>query len=109
MSVRSSILFSILTAASVSPLLGQSLAPDIDRGVAATLWVLPASFLRELDLELFATGAIDRRQDLHAATGAAITLRLELLRVPLRVAYQIARRVRDDEALTQLVGFALEL
>ncbi len=81
----------------------------LDRGVAATLWVLPASFLRELDLELFATGAIDRRQDLHAATGAAITLRLELLRVPLRVAYQIARRVRDDDALTQLVGFALEL
>lgn len=37
MSVRSSILFSILTAASVSPLLGQSLAPDIDRGVAAVL------------------------------------------------------------------------
>jgi hypothetical protein len=81
----------------------------IDRGVAATFWVLPASFLRELDLELFATGAIDRRQDLHAATGAALTLRLELLRVPLRVVYQIARRVRDDDALTQLVGFALEL
>ena len=81
----------------------------IDRGVAATFWVLPASFLRELDLELFATGAIDRRQDLHAATGAVLTLRLELLRVPLSVAYQIARRVRDDDALTQLVGFALEL
>ena len=81
----------------------------IDRGVAATLWVLPASFLRELDLELFAAGAIDRREDLHAAAGAEISARLQLLRVPLRVAYQIARRVRDDDALTQLVGFALEL
>lgn len=81
----------------------------IDRGVAATLWVLPASFLRELDLELFATGAVDRRRDLHAAAGATISLRLSLLRVPLRVAYQIARRVRDDDALTQLVGLGFEL
>jgi hypothetical protein len=81
----------------------------IDRGVAATLGFLPASFLRELDLELFATGAFDRRRDLHAAAGAAITLRLELVRVPLLVAYQIARRVRDDDALTQLVGLAIDL
>jgi hypothetical protein len=81
----------------------------LDRGVAATLWVLPASFLRELDLELFATGAFDRRGDLHAAAGAAISLRFALLRVPLLVAYQIARRVRDDDALTQLVGFAIDL
>ena len=81
----------------------------LDRGVAATLWILPASFLRELDVELFATGALDRRRDLHAATGATITLRLELLRVPLLVAYQIARRIRDDDALTQLVGLAIDL
>jgi len=81
----------------------------IDRGVAATLWVLPASFLRQLDLELFATGAVDRRRDLHAAAGATISLRISLLRLPLRVAYQIARRVRDDDALTQLLGFAIDL
>jgi hypothetical protein len=81
----------------------------IDRGVAATLGFLPASFLRELDLELFATGAFDRRRELHAAAGAAIALRIALLRVPLLVAYQIARRVRDDEALTQLVGLAIDL
>jgi len=29
--------------------------------------------------------------------------------VPLFVAYQIARRVRDDDALTQLVGVTGEL
>jgi len=81
----------------------------IDRGVAATLWVFPASFVRELDFELFATGAIDRRNNLHAATGAAISLRMALFRVPLLVAYQIARRVRDDDALTQLVGLAIDL
>jgi amidohydrolase len=37
MSVRSSALVSILTTILVSPLIGQSLAPDIDRGVAAVL------------------------------------------------------------------------
>lgn len=81
----------------------------IDRGVAATLRVLPASFVRELELELFASGALDHRRDLHAAAGAAITLRLVAFRVPIVVAYQVARRVRDDEALTQLVGLALGL
>jgi hypothetical protein len=81
----------------------------IDRGVAATLRVLPASFVRELDLELFASAALDHRRDLHAAGGAAITLRLVAFRVPMLVAYQIARRARDDEALTQLVGLALGL
>jgi hypothetical protein len=81
----------------------------IDRGTAATLGFLPASFLRELDVELFATGAVDRRRDLHAAAGAVVSVRLALLRVPLRVAYQIARRLRDDDALTQRVGLVLEV
>jgi len=81
----------------------------IDRGVAATLGFLPASFVRELDLELFATGAYDRRGALHAALGASIALRISLLRVPLLVEYQLARRVRDDDALTQRVGLAIEL
>lgn len=81
----------------------------IDRGVAATLWVLPASFVRQLDLELFASAAIDHRHDLHAAAGAAISLRIVMLRVPALVGYQVARRVRDDEAVTQLVGLALGL
>jgi hypothetical protein len=44
-----------------------------------------------------------RRGDLLGAPGLA------LLRVPLLVAYQIAPRVRDDDALTQLVGLALDL
>jgi len=81
----------------------------IDRGVAATLGFLPASFLREIDLELFATGALDRRGAQHAAAGAQVALRFTLFRVPLFVAYQIARRVRDDDALTQLVGVTGEL
>jgi hypothetical protein len=81
----------------------------IDRGVAATLWVLPATFLRELDLELFATGAVDDRYQRHAAGGAAVSLRLALFRLPLIITYQIARRAKDDDALVQLVGIAPDL
>jgi hypothetical protein len=81
----------------------------IDRGTAATLGVLPASFLSQLDLELFADAALDRSQDLHAAVGAAATARFTLLRFPLQVVYQLARRVRDDDAVTQLVGLTLGL
>jgi hypothetical protein len=81
----------------------------IDKGVAATLWVLPASFVRELDFELFASGAVDRHHDQHAAVGGAVELRINLFRLPLLVIYQIARRVRDDDALTQLVGIGPDL
>ncbi|HEU4729104.1 MAG TPA: WD40 repeat domain-containing protein [Kofleriaceae bacterium] len=81
----------------------------IDRGTAATFGFLPASFLRQIDLELFAAGAIDRAQELHAAAGAAVTAQFTLLRIPLRVSYQLARRLRDDEALTQLVGAGVGL
>jgi len=81
----------------------------IDRGVGATLGFLPASFLREIDLELFATGALDALRHQHAAGGAVVSLRFTLFRAPLLVAYQIARRVRDDRALTQLVGLTVDL
>src|SRR5262249_46621562 len=66
----------------------------IDRGTAATFGFLPASFLSELDFELFATGALDSRQDQHAAAGAMASLRFTLFRVPLVGAYRIARRPR---------------
>lgn len=81
----------------------------IDRGQAATFGVLPATFIRELDVQLFAAGAIDQRRQVHAAGGAKLTLRIELLRVPLAIVYQVARRVRDDDALTQLIGLAFDL
>ena len=76
----------------------------IDRGTAA-LWFLPACYLRQLDLELFAAGAIDKANDKHYAVGAAITVQMQFLRIPLGIRYQIARRLIDDEALTQFVGF----
>ncbi len=81
----------------------------IDRGIASTLWILPSSFVSEVDLELFGAAAYDRERDLHAAVGGAITLRISLFRLPLLFTYQIARRVRDDDAITQLFGFAPDL
>ena len=80
----------------------------IDRGVASA-WFLPAHYLRQLDLELFAAGAITDREDKHYDVGAAATLRLQFLRIPLAVTYQIARRLVDDEALTQFVGIGPDL
>jgi hypothetical protein len=76
----------------------------IDRGVAATARLLPASFLREVDLELFGAGAVDSAGATHAAAGGAVTLRLEALRIPLVLTYQLARRFADDRAITQLFG-----
>ena len=81
----------------------------IDRGAAATLGFLPASFVRELDFALFATGAVDRAAAQHAAAGGAITLNFVLLRFPLLLDYQIARRVRDDDAVTQRIGIGFAL
>jgi hypothetical protein len=81
----------------------------IDRGYAATFGFLPASYLSQIDFELFAAGAMDQREQLHAAAGAAIDMRITLLRFPLLVIYQVARRLRDDEAITQLVGLGLGL
>ncbi len=81
----------------------------IDRGVATTLWWLPASFVRQIDLELFGAGARDGDHHQHAAAGAAISLHLDFLRAPLVLKYQIARRLRDDDALTQLVALGPDL
>jgi hypothetical protein len=81
----------------------------VDRGYAATFGFLPASFVRELDFELFAAGAIDRAGAQHAAVGARLTLSFVLLRFPLLLDYQLARRVRDDDAVTQRVGIGFPL
>jgi hypothetical protein len=76
----------------------------IDRGYAATFRVLPTTFVRQLDFELFGAGALDNASRRHEAVGGSLTLRIQLLRVPLVIRYQLARRLLDDNALTQLVG-----
>jgi hypothetical protein len=81
----------------------------VDRGSLSSLWILPASFLRQIDLELFASGASDGRSDApHAAGGGAVTFELALWRVPFSVRYQIARRIEDDHALAQILAVAVD-
>jgi len=80
----------------------------IDRGTAHVLF-LPACYLRQLDLELFGAGAIDKSATKHYDVGGALTLHFQFLRIPLLVQYQIARRLVDDKALTQFVGLGPDI
>ena len=84
----------------------------IDRGLPS-LGFLPATFISELELELFLAGAALRPElsadDYHAAAGAALTLHLSLFRVPLAIQYQASRRLTDDRGFLQLVGFGPDL
>jgi hypothetical protein len=79
----------------------------VDRGAASTFYLFPASFLREFDLEVFASAAVDesrggRRE--HAAGGVAVSAQVSAFRIPLTLTYQVARRLSDDDAWTQLIG-----
>jgi hypothetical protein len=80
----------------------------IDRGTAHLLF-LPAFYLRQLDLELFGAGAIDKSATKHYDVGGALTLHLQFLRIPLLLQYQLARRLVDDKALTQFVGLGADI
>jgi hypothetical protein len=84
----------------------------VDRGVTNT-WFLPASYVRQIDVELFAAAWYDLDPDharaRHEAVGGALTLRLALFRLPLAIQYQLARRVSDDEAFVHVFGFAPDL
>ena len=76
-----------------------------DRGAAA-LWVLPAVYVRELDVELFGDGAVDAANNTHGAAGGALTLRFAIWRFAFAVSYQVARRFADDHAISQLISVA---
>jgi hypothetical protein len=80
----------------------------IDRGNAHT-WFLPACYFRQIDLELFGSGAVTDGDDHHFAVGSAVTFRIQFLRIPLAITYQLARRLRDDRALTQFVGIGPDI
>jgi hypothetical protein len=84
----------------------------IDRGTP-NLAFLPATFIRELELELFAAGCYIRpglaADSRHIAGGAAVTLHFALFRIPLALQYQISKRITDDEGMLQLVGFGPDI
>ncbi|HEX3697877.1 MAG TPA: hypothetical protein VH374_21060 [Polyangia bacterium] len=75
----------------------------IDRGWSSSLWVLPAFFISQIDLELFGAGARAQDNRDRLAVGGALTLRTTLWVVPLNLQYQLARRLTDDRALTHLI------
>jgi hypothetical protein len=74
----------------------------IDRGWASTLWVLPALFVRQLDLSLFTSLASANGR--HQAAGGALTLGIVIWQIPFGVTYQLARRLTDDHAIAQFVS-----
>ena len=81
----------------------------IDRGSASTLWLLPSSFLRQIDFELFGSAATDAHGGPgHAAGGTAVTLAMAMWRIPFELTYQLARRVEDDHALVQIFAFRVQ-
>jgi hypothetical protein len=80
----------------------------IDLGSASTFGVLPSFFVRELDLELFASAAVTeqtfRFTELHhAAEGASLTVSTVFGAWPVTLGYQISRRLTDDHGVTQLL------
>ena len=76
----------------------------IDWGSASTFGLLPSFFLRQIDLRLFATGALEGRLSTrHAAVGGSLTAVFTLWVLPFALQYQLARRVTDDQALVHLV------
>jgi len=81
----------------------------IDWGSASSLYLFPAFFFRQIDLELFGTSAwlLDRRQQL-LSTGAALNLRFAWYRLPLSIRGQLARRFLVDERNVAFVSIALE-
>jgi hypothetical protein len=99
----------------------------LDHGFATTLYLLPAFFLRQIDVELFGAAAIDygepyarriplpdeptlpmvERKRFHGAAGGALTLHTVFWRVPVDLKYQIARRFADDHAISQEFGLGL--
>lgn len=83
----------------------------IDRGTASTLWLLPSLFVRQLDIQLFASAALERMRDfdqrLHAAAGASLGLDFAFANIPLSVRYQLAQRLTDNEALVHDIGLGI--
>lgn len=82
----------------------------LDWGSASSLYVLPAFFLRQIDVEIFGTGAslLDRQEALLFSAGGALNLRFAWYRVPITIRGQLARRLSYDERNVGFVSIAVE-
>ncbi|HEX5656239.1 MAG TPA: hypothetical protein VFX59_03550, partial [Polyangiales bacterium] len=92
--------------------LGYFLPIIIDRGTATSFSILPSFFLRQLELELFASAATSStraaRNDSHLAVGGALGLRLYWLG-PFVARYQLSQRLTDDDRLQHLITLGGDL
>lgn len=76
----------------------------IDWGSASTFLVLPSFFLQQLDLNLFATGAMTGDAgDRHASAGGSLTAYFLFGPAALSVRYQASRRLTDDKGVVMFV------
>lgn len=83
----------------------------LDYGFASVAYLLPKLFFHELDFQLFGSGATDSfasfDEHRHAAVGGSAALDLSLGLARMRIRYQLARRVTDDQALVHLVSLGI--
>ncbi len=77
----------------------------LDAGTASTLGVLPSSFVRQLELQGFASSASDGERGLHAAAGGSLGLLFDVWVLPVELRFQLAKRLTDDRALAPLLLF----
>ncbi len=77
----------------------------VDRGAASGLMLLPSVFLRQFDVELFGAAATRFDDQFHAAVGASIDMSIVFWRLPLRLRYQMAQRLVDDEQTVFTLSF----
>lgn len=82
----------------------------IDEGNIATFRFLPRLFARQIDLELFGTGALVSERDEPAfSVGAALAFRLAFWRLPWFVRTQLARRLTYDRAWAPYTELGIDL
>ncbi len=71
-----------------------------DAGTISTITILPSLMLRQIDLELFGSGATLLDGRTAAAAGSALIGRFKLWIVPFGLGIQVARRLTQDEEFT---------
>lgn len=81
-----------------------------DVGSATSLRFFPAFFLRQIDLQLFGTGAtlIDEGREKPIAVGAAAIVRTNFWLIPLSFTFQESRRLTYDEKFSFFFGLSAD-
>jgi len=72
----------------------------LDRGSATSLYFLPAIMLRQIDIDLFYSGAhlLENGREAAHAVGGALVFHLNVWNFPPALVYQLTRRLSYDEA-----------